>query len=483
MTFSTTSALMPHQETAVAKLLPSRVGGLFMEMGTGKSLTLIELARLRAAKWDRVIWFCPVSLKQTVRHEILKHTDLTDDDILVFDDKTQEGNIPPGPRFVVVGIESMASSARVVMAVNSVVTERSFVVVDESSYIKGHRARRTERITAIAARAKYRAVLTGTPFTQGVVDLFAQMRFLSPKILGYPSFYTFAGNHLVYETREIRNRFGKKKAVRTGRIVHSHDWDYLTGRIAPYVYQVRKDECLSLPDKVQETLYCSMSRQQQAWHDEAKREFLLEWDPADLSPLPFFKLFTALQTIACGFRRVDDEICAIPNDRLGLLDYAVCRIPEEDKVIVWAKYRFCLDAIVTRLADEYGTEAVCRFDGGLNERQRAEDLSRWRGKGRFLVATQAAGSHGLTLNESAHSIFYADSFKYSERLQAEDRNHRIGQTRRPEYVTLHCSGSIDDRIRTALNNKGSALASFMKEMDVARKSGIKKRAVDLVRAL
>ena len=62
-------------------MLPSRVGALFMEMGTGKSRTAVELAKLRAGKINRVVWLCPVSLKTTVKHEILKHTDCGTSDI------------------------------------------------------------------------------------------------------------------------------------------------------------------------------------------------------------------------------------------------------------------------------------------------------------------------------------------------------------------------------------------------------------------
>ena len=99
------------------------------------------------------------------------------------------------------------------------------------------------------------------------------------------------------------------------------------------------------------------------------------------------------------------------------------------------------------------------------------------------MATQSAGGHGLTLNEAAYTIFYADGFKYSERIQAEDRNHRIGQVRRPVYVTLHCSDSIDDRIATALGRKGNALTIFQERIEAYRAQGMKQRAIDLVREL
>jgi len=106
------------------------------------------------------------------------------------------------------------------------------VICDESSYIKGHSAIRTNRITYISSRAKYRLALTGTPISQGVEDLFAQMRFLSPKILGYRSFYSFAANHLEYSDKY------------PGMVVRAHNLEYIAAKIQPYVYQVTKEECL-----------------------------------------------------------------------------------------------------------------------------------------------------------------------------------------------------------------------------------------------
>ena len=91
---SLTTELLPHQQAAVDKLLPVKVGALFMDMGTGKSRTAIELVERRQGKIDKVIWFTLVSLKETVRHEILKHTTAKVDDVYLFDDKTTANNLP-----------------------------------------------------------------------------------------------------------------------------------------------------------------------------------------------------------------------------------------------------------------------------------------------------------------------------------------------------------------------------------------------------
>lgn len=476
--FATTTSLLPHQGDAVAKVLPSRVSGLFMEMGTGKTRTAIELARIRAHRIDRVVWVCPVSLKETIYQEIKKHTNCHD--VYVFDDKTRPGRLPDA-RWYVVGIESLSSSNRVTLAMREAITDRTMVVMDESSYIKGHNSRRTKRLTLLAEKARYRMILTGTPLSQGVVDLYAQARFLSPKILGYRSFYTFAHNHLEYSDRY------------PGVIVRAHNVPYLASKLAPYVYQVTKSECLDLPDKLYETRYVPLTGEQRRIYEQAKEEILLDLDPDGFDSVTIFRLFTALQSIVCGFwhRLLSDprkpkekktEFLTISHNRLDALLDLVRDLPEE-KVIIWAKFRYCADQIVEGLTQEYGSDAIAQFHGGLSERLRASELARFRAGARYLVATQSSGGHGLTLTEAAHAIFYADGFKFSERLQAEDRCHRIGQDRKVLYVSLHAAGTIDDRITTSLGEKGNAMDRFRAEVQKIRRSGTKEDLRKLVMSL
>lgn len=280
--------LLNHQVDAVTKMLPTRAGALFMEMGTGKTRTAIELVRLRQEKIVNVFWFCPVALKETIRFEILKHTHCTGNDIHVFSDKTNIRTVPE-VFWYIIGIESMPSSNRVALTVNNLITESSFVIVDESSYIKGHDSMRTQRITRFSERARYRLILTGTPISQGIVDLYAQMRFLSPKILGYQSFYSFARNHLEYSKKY------------PGLIVRSHNTEWIAAKIKPYVYQVTKDECLNLPDKLYESRFCSLTREQTEAYEQAKDEILQDIDNDEFQSYTIFRLFTALQQISCGF--------------------------------------------------------------------------------------------------------------------------------------------------------------------------------------
>jgi SNF2 family DNA or RNA helicase len=482
----TTTPLMPHQHPAVAKMLPTRVGALFMAIGTGKSRTTIEIAKIRQEKYDRLFWFCPVSLKETIYQEWRKHTDVSDEMIKVWDDKVASDNLPTKAVIHIIGIESMSSSARVILAYQALVSERSFVIVDESSYIKGYGSNRTERITALSACARYRLILTGTPFTQGAVDLFSQMSFLSTKILGYSSFYSFAANHLEYETKVNNQGY----TFRTGRIVRTHNADYLAAKIAPYVYQISKEECLDLPEKLYETRYFYMTDEQYDYYQQAKKEILLDLDYEDWSSIAIFHLFTSLQAIVCGFwtrtvpKTLEKQYLTFYHMRVRLLMDTIASIPGTEQIIIWSKYHHAIDEIKQSIEKEYGSAVYAEFHGGIPEKARNEELARWKsGNTRLLIATQSAGGHGLTLNNAAYSIFYADSYKYSEREQAEGRNYRIGQTRRPTYISLCCSGSIDDKIATALYRKENALAVFQKSINRYRKDTLKDMAMKLVEEL
>ncbi len=461
------TSLFEHQQAAVDKLLPSRVGALFMDMGTGKTRVAIQFAYLRQSRIDRVVWFCPVSLKQTVAYEIAKHTDSPASDLVVFDDATRSGSVP-AVFWYIVGIESMSASTRAVLAANSIITERSFVIVDESSYIKGHASIRTRRITAMSERARYRMVLTGTPISQGIVDLYAQMRFLSPMILGYRSFYSFAANHLVYSEDH------------PGEIVKTLDVEHVAQCVGPYVYQVKKDECVTLPPKLYDERRFGMTYEQWEAYQAAKDRVLACLDE-DISGTTIFRLFSDLQKIVCGFMKINGQVVRLASQRMEMLMTAIEDIPADQKVIIWSKYLVNHQDIVSELAARYGEQSVAQLHGGIVESRRAGQIAAFRSTARFLVATQSTGGHGFTLNEATYSVFFSNEFKYANRIQAEDRCHRIGQTERVTYIDLVCVGSIDERIMKALAHKQNAVREFARQVDqIKRQSG---RVDGLLKAL
>ena len=450
MTFWTKTDLYPHQRTAVNKLLPVRVGGLFMEMGTGKTLSAIELVSRRQYKISNVIWFCPVGLKSTIDFEIRKHTDCQS--IYVFDDKTNMQNVPDSLWYII-GIESMSSSNRMVLTANALINENSFVIVDESSYIKGHDSLRTKRITLMSERAKYRLILTGTPMSQGVVDLYAQMRFLSSKILGYNSFYSFAHNHLEYSEKY------------PGLIIRAHNTGLLASKIQPYVYQVTKEECLDLPDKLFDSRYFDMTYEQSQFYQQAKDEILLDIKDGEIDSYTIFRLFTALQQITSGYWNHPRFRYEFQHLRLETLCDIIKSIPQDKKIIIWCKFIYSIEHIIKRLRDEFGYDSVSCYYGKLGEKERDKEIEKFRNEARFFIATMQTGGHGLTLNESHYVIFYENTFKYADRLQAEDRCHRIGQPEKVTYIDIVCRSGIERRIQESMTKKSNVIQDFKCKVD------------------
>lgn len=465
-----TTDLMGHQQAATNKLDGLRVGALFMEMGTGKSRTIIQLAYDRRKKIDKVVYFCPVNLKSTVEFELRKH--ILEPEVYVFDDKTKMGRIPDA-WFYVVGVESIGQSDRVTLCANSLITDRAMVVIDESDTCKNHKALRTQRLTHMSQRARYRFIATGTAVGEGVVDLYAQMYFLSPDILGYKSFYSFAANHLEY-SEDYK-----------GMIVRSLNTDVIARKIEPYVYQVKKEECLDLPDRQYLSRPFAMSYEQRELYQRAKEEILMSVPDDEIDSYVIFRLFTALREIVSGFwhrlpdpnpnhrwsEQFEPEMIIVEHDRVNMLMSVLGEIPPGEKVIIWANFHHCIDQVVAALSAEYGVGAIAQFHGRTVDREAEVDL--WRGDARLLVATPQCGGRGLTLNEAAYSIFYNNDFPYRKREQAEARNHRIGQARKPTYIDLVAGSSIDDRIFKALCNKESLVQAFKKEMDKLKKGGKK----------
>lgn len=449
--------LYPWQRAAVDKLIAIRVGALYMEMGTGKTRTALELfkRRLDAGKVDVCLWLCPCSVKKNLRDDLLFHC----------------GAVPE--QIIIRGIESLSSSSRLyAMLLRLVQTHRVFLVVDESNLVKNHSAIRTARITALSKLCPYRYILNGTPISRNEADLFAQWYVLDWRILGYQSYYSFAANHLEYWTIRLPDGREIEDRTRVRRVLHT---DYLAEKIEPYTVQVKKDECIKLPDKHYEDRLFRMTSDQELIYEETKGMFLDNVD--EFRNETIYRLFTALQHVASGRRVVSkpsERMETAPifertedNPRIVALFEALARLGEE-KVIVFCKYQSEIDDLGKLMAAR-GISCVT-FTGRLPQGKRQDNLQRFRGDAQVLLANKACGAYGLNLQFSHNIIFYSNDFDLATRLQAEDRVHRLGQEQDVRIIDIYTSG-IDDFIITCLRRKEHLLTCFKREIQELKKGG------------
>jgi len=136
--------LLHHQIAAVEKLRHIKVGACYMEMGTGKTRTALELIKLRldAGKVEHVLWLCPCSVKSDLWLDIRKHC------------------TGPYDWLTVEGIESLSSSDRLYLKLLDLVANKKvYLIVDESNLVKNYFAIRTKRITNLAKACTYKLIL------------------------------------------------------------------------------------------------------------------------------------------------------------------------------------------------------------------------------------------------------------------------------------------------------------------------------------
>lgn len=432
---------MAHQTAAAERLRRVKVGALLMDMGTGKTLAALELGmrRLNAGKVDCILWLCPVSVRRTIAAEVDKHTDAA------WEIVRPRGIRNQGADVYIAGIESLSSSVSLnVRLLELTQARRCFLVCDESSLIKNPIARRTLAVWRLGERCPYRLILNGTPLSNNEADLYAQWYLLDPRILGYSSFYSFAANHLEYDPD------------RPGRVVKAHNIEYLTRKMQPYLYQVRKDECLDLPRKSYSTHWCDMAAEQRAAYVKTRNEMLDEIGMDDPAPHQIYRMFTALQRIVSGIMPDGTQLfeAAMDNPRLRTLMKVIELLPGDRKAIVWCKYTHEIETIIALLDGSVG------LYGAMTPAERDKALERFRGDARFLVANKRVGAFGLNLQHCSYAIYYSNDFSWETRSQSEDRIHRAGQTENCHIVDIICSRSIDEQIHRCLSRKEGLVEAF-----------------------
>ena len=424
MTFKT--ELYPWQRAAADKLLRIRVGALYMEMGTGKTRTALEMIdrRMKAGKIGKALWLCPCSVRQNLKDDIVKHSGSALSHIAIY------------------GIESLSSSVRLYEALVKFVSSGNvMLIVDESNLVKNFAAVRTRRVIDLASRCRYRLILNGTPISRNEADLFAQWYILDWRILGYQSFWSFAANHLEYDP-EI-----------PGKIRRTLNTDYLVEKIAPYSYQVSRSDCFSLPGKNYVQVRTWMEPGQAGHYDDIVNMMIEKLD--ERRPETIYRMFAAAQAIISGLYVTDSGghfktspmfLSPTDNPRIRTLLDIVNDEPI-DQAIIFCRYAHEIEAILQVLPDSVP------FYGKQSHRERQKSLDAFKGGARFLVANRTCAGYGLNLQFCHTVIYYSNDWDWATRIQSEDRVYRLGQESPVTIYDIFAADSLDVKIQRCLARK------------------------------
>jgi SNF2 family DNA or RNA helicase len=468
-----------HQLEEWARSWDKKFWGIFLEMGTGKTKVALDTAGALylTGEIDTVLIIAPKGVYDNwIRKEIPEH--MSDDvnyDICrwqssftqKFKREISELALNPEPRrlrILAMNVEALstkkgASTSYAFLKRNP----NSLVIIDESTTIKNRKAKRTDTAMELGKIAKYRRVLTGSPVTKDPMDLFSQCLFLSKEMLGYDSYYAFQGRYAVVKRRT--SGYGEKQRSYQ-QIIGFRRLEELTERLKKYSSRVLKKDCLDLPDKVFVRRNIDLTTEQKKLYKEMKNLALAMLDSGELTTTKsVLTQIQRLQEIACGYLTGDDgEIRHLDNNRLpelmGLLEEV------QGKVIIWSPRVADLEKIIKALGEEYGPEAVGGFYGATSDEERnrvKEEFQNPDSPLKYFVSNQATGRFGNTLTEAKTVIYFSNNHNLEDRMQSEDRAHRIGQTDKVTYIDFVSPGTIDEKILQSLLNKENIASQVMGE--------------------
>lgn len=421
--------LFDYQQAAVEKLMNVKVGALYMEMGTGKTRTALELIkrRLDSGKIKQILWLCPFSVQRDLPELLAEHVKGIDDIIRI------------------AGIESLSSSARLNSELRAYVKKKpTFLVVDESLLAKNPFAYRTQNVCILAKFCEYKLILNGTPISRNEADLFAQWYILDWRILGYQSYYSFAANHLEMD---------EEHPDKVRRVLNK---DYLARKIAPYTFECQKSDVLELPPKSSMCKAFSLTSEQDEHYADISNKLLLEVN--EFRPETIYRLFGALQAITSGFvvQLSDDEkhcsllrmYAPIDNPRIKTLLKILNEIGEE-QAIIYCHYTQEISDICEVLG-----ERSTPFYGEMTQAMRQASKDKFkRGDAQYFVANKSCAQFGLNLQFCRNEIFYNNDWDWGTRAQAEDRVHRAGQTKEVRLWDIYAYQTLDATILDCLSRK------------------------------
>jgi len=253
---------------------------------------------------------------------------------------------------------------------------------------------------------------------------------------------------------------------RTIKIIASYkNLDRLQALLATSSHRLTKEDAgLNLPPKLYQRLPFELAPEQRKAYDTLRKQSLLELDSGQIvtAAIALVKILR-LHQIACGYLPNPDDPDGDPIMLCGGRDprFELLRDQLEDfdhQMIIWC--RFTLD--VDRICKELG-ERAARYDGKVTRpADRAAAIDDFRkGNRQFFVAKPSAIGMGVTLVNTRYAMYYSNSYVLADRLQSEDRCHRIGQHNPVTYLDLEALRTVDTKILKSLRSKHDVAAEVV----------------------
>ena len=337
--------------------------------------------------------------------------------------------------------------------------EFDYVILDESQSIKNPQSQVAK--ASLLLNAKNRLALSGTPLQNNTFDLYAQMNFLNPGMLGSREFFMseFATPIDKFREDEVKQQLRKLT------------YPFLLRRTKE---QVAKD----LPEKTEIIMYCEMGAEQRKIYDAYRNTYrsqilgMIEEKGMERSQMHILQGLTKLRQI-CDSPAImnDEEKFENHSIKLDELSREINENVGDHKVLIFSQFLGML-GLIRKSLEEQDIPYVY-FDGSSSATQREHAIQEFQNNHdcRVFLISLKAGGIGLNLTAADYVYIVDPWWNPAVEQQAIDRTHRIGQTKNIFAYRLICKDTLEEKMlqlqerkRSLANELVSDDNAFMKRL-------------------
>lgn len=320
-----------------------------------------------------------------------------------------------------------------------------YLVLDESQAIKNPASKVTRAASLL--NAKHRLCMSGTPLQNNTFDIYAQMNFLNPGMLGSIEFF--------------RQEF----AIPIDKLGEADRKEHLRKILYPFILRRTKEQVAKdLPEKQEMILWCEMGDEQRRIYDAYRNDYrdkilgTIDNQGLGRSQLTILQGLMKLRQI-CDSPAILNEEEVFENHSIKIDELAreITEDMSDHKALVFSQFLGML-ALIRQKLDALGVKYEY-FDGSTSAPDREKAIQNFQNNDEvrvFLISLKAGGV-GLNLTAADYVYIVDPWWNPAVEQQAIDRTHRIGQTKNIFAYRMICKDTIEDKI-LKLQEKKKALA-------------------------
>ncbi|ADY53595.1 SNF2-related protein [Pseudopedobacter saltans DSM 12145] len=322
----------------------------------------------------------------------------------------------------------------------------NYIILDESQNIKNPTSKAFKAIKQLNSR--YKLILSGTPVENTVNDLWTQMSFINPGLLGSQSFFQ---SEFV---QPIEKKKDEEKAHK------------LQALIKPFVMRRTKEQVASeLPPKTENIFFSEMTEDQADFYEKTKSEYRnellksIENGEFSKSPVQMLQGLTKLRQIANHPVLINHEYEGESSKFTDVIYKLQSVIEAGHKVLVFSQFVKQLD--LYRNYFDKNHIAYSYLDGSTQQRGKVvEEFKNDKNIQVFLISIKAGGV-GLNLTEADYVFILDPWWNPAIEQQAIDRSHRIGQTKNVFIYKFITKDTVEEKILALQNRKLTVAKSLI----------------------